>query len=436
MGNRRRNRGKSHQTQNPPRRDRARPALAWLEGTQAVPEDDLSRMRVIPPADTDTRTDTDAGTRAIPPEDDEDLRSVFGYDASRGNAVKHGMRGKVVFPEEIASRIDDRTRDYTAELKPQTGLERWLVFEMARTSVQVEVCANLRLLDQRRVLDRAAGPCWEVDAKGRAQRLAAKLPSDPARVAWALECTKQGTLLLIDHWKCLGDAIASNSGLDDGQRALAFDLLGVPQVLRNGSRQVPPGSDAPALAALVARETARHQENLDTVLNDRDRSEQAWVMMNVVRHPDATTRQLRSDEARAYKRMVWATETLKLIRKGVNAATIIDPATRSPLDPNADAPPRAGRGATAKAKAAPAGPPPPSPPPPTEPESSSSSSTSPSPPTPTLPLNLPSYPDGCPEEMKESLMVFAETFHQLRAAVRAAEAEAAAPVAAEPSPSV
>jgi hypothetical protein len=424
MGNRRRNRGKSHQTQNPPRRDRARPALAWLEATQAVPTDDLSRMRVIPPAETDTNTNTDAGTGAIPAEEDNDLGSISGYDASRGNAVKHGMRGKVVFPEEIASRIDDRTRDYTAELKPKTGLERWLVFEMARTSVQVEVCANLRLLDQRRVLDRAAGPCWEVDAKARAQRLAAKLPSDPARVAWELECTRQGTLLLIYHWNCLGDAIANNSGLDDGQRALAFDLLGVPQVLRNGSRQVPPGSDAPALAALVARETARHQANLDTVLNDRDQSEQAWVMMNVVRHPDTTTRQLRSDEARAYKRMVWATETLKQIRKGVNAATIIDPATRNPLDPNADAPRRAGRAPNAKAKAAPAAPPPtptsPSPPPPTETESSSS------PPTP--PLNMPPYPEACPEEMKESLMVFAETFNQLRAAVRAAEAE--------PSPSV
>jgi hypothetical protein len=429
MGNRRRNRGKAHQSQNPPRRDRARPALAWLdEVTQAVPADDLSRMRVIPPQENDTPTDADAGTRAIPAEEDNDLGSISGYDASRGNAVKHGMRGKVVFPEEIASRIDDRTRHYTAELKPQTGLERWLVFEMARTSVQVEICANLRLLDLRRVLDRAAGPCWEVDAKGRAQRLAAKLPSDPARVAWELECTRQGTLLLIYHWKCLGDTIANNGGLDDGQRALAFDLLGVPHVLRNGSRQVPAGSDAPALAALVSRETARHEANLDAVLNDRDRSEQGWVAMDVVRHPDATTRQLRSDEARAYKRMVWATETLKLIRKGVNAATIIDPATLSPLDPNADAPPRAGRAANVKAKAAPAGPPPtpPSPPPPTEPESSPSTSPSPSPPTP--PLNLPPYPNDCPNEMKESLMVFAETFNQLRAAVRAAEAE--------PSPSV
>jgi hypothetical protein len=46
---------------------------------------------------------------------------------------------------------------------------------------------------------------------------------------------------------------------------------------------------------------------------------------------------------------------------------------------------------------------------------------------------LPAYPEDCPEEMKESLMVFAETFNQLRAAVRAAESAPAPSAPAGPS---
>ena len=134
-----------------------------------------------------------------------------------------------------------------------------------------------------------------MDATARAQRLAARLPRDPANVAPALARTKQGAAILIDHFQCLGDAIASNGGLDDEQRSLLFDVLAVPQVHRNGNRRVPAGSDGPALAALVAKHTARLEKERDTVLSERDQNDREWVKLGIVKYRDTTSRALRSD---------------------------------------------------------------------------------------------------------------------------------------------
>jgi len=57
-----------------------------------------------------------------------------------------------------------------------------------------------------------------------------------------------------------------------------FDVLGVPLPLRDGNRRVPAASDGPALITLIEQELARHQANLSSTLNQRDRDAQLRAM--------------------------------------------------------------------------------------------------------------------------------------------------------------
>ena len=199
---------------------------------------------------------------------------------------------------------------------------------------------------------------------------------------------------MISLWNALGDAVATNGILDPEQVGMAYDLLAVPHVLRNGSRQVPPANDAPAVAALVKRQVAYHQANLQEKLNQRDEFERNSARLGIVREIDKETRILKSDETRALKRLRWAEQTFQDIRKGVDPASVIDPDTQRPINPD-------GHAATVWAAAtapAPLAPPPPETPAPAEP------TAEPAPPT----RPRPAVPEGCSEELAESLVIAAE----------------------------
>ena len=81
--------------------------------------------------------------------------------------------------------------------------------------------------------------------------------------------------------------------------------------MRKGSLRVPAGSDGPALAALIAKEIARHERNLVNTLNQRDRDEQLVAMLGAPLYPDSVTRGLRSDAARVWKRHQWVKDALR-----------------------------------------------------------------------------------------------------------------------------
>jgi hypothetical protein len=67
-------------------------------------------------------------------------RTPEGSDASRRNALRDGCRSRVVFPAEMAARIDAREARLTEKLKPDGELESMLVREMARAGEQMDVC--------------------------------------------------------------------------------------------------------------------------------------------------------------------------------------------------------------------------------------------------------------------------------------------------------
>ena len=112
-----------------------------------------------------------------------------------------------------------------------------------------------------------------------------------------LEQTRHGTEVKLGCWDNLYSVTETSKVWDEPQRQMAFDLLSVPQVLRNGSGVVPAGDNVLALRALVARERKRLQTRLDVVLIDRDKAQKEAAELGLPIEPDTATRRLKSAEA-------------------------------------------------------------------------------------------------------------------------------------------
>ncbi len=277
-----------------------------------------------------------------PPGEDGDRVPESGYDASRRNAITHGMRCQTVFPDAMAALMEERTVTFTAEMRPRSTFETWVIGELARATVQVEVGTKRLLEDEVRIINRVSGPGWA----GRCQR-GRRPPCEPARPA-----SRTGPP-------------ASSRGPSKEQIYLSIISRAWPMPLGARTRWMTPSAaccliswacrfrfatatggfpaagDGPALVALIEQELARHRANLSSTLNQRDRDDQLQAMKCPSTYIDKTRRQLRSDEARALKRLAWAKDAWDQLRSGVAASSIIDPRTRQPIDPKAqDAPAR------------------------------------------------------------------------------------------------
>jgi len=321
----------------------------------------------------------------------QDAGYEAGYGKSRWNSLKAGLRARILFPASMQALIDERCRAYCAQLRARSLLDSWLCLELARSSVKIDVAHELLTVNLERVLGRVETH-WDEDAAAREDRRAKGLPDQPYDVARELGRSKHGTLLLISRWEALGEAVAANQGLDEAQIQMAYDLLAIPKVLRNGSRQVPAANDAPALAALVQREIGRHRTNLGRSLNAADESDREMARLNIVQQRDNVTRGLKADLHRAERRFTWAENAFHRLRQGVDPATIIDPDTKAPIKPDA---PRAPVSEPEPAAAE-------SPPPetPTSPEAQTES--------PQRPL-----PKDCPDDDAETLLIAAATIADL-----------------------
>jgi hypothetical protein len=219
-------------------------------------------------------------------------------------------------------------------------------------------------------------------------------------VARELGRSKHGALLLISRWEALGEAVAANQRLDEAQIQMAYDLLAIPKVLRNGSRQVPAADNAPALAAMVNREIARHRTNLQRSLDAADQSDREMARLNIVRQRDSVTRGLKADLHRAERRFTWAEDVFRRLRQGVDPATIIDPETKAPIKPDAPAAPTSAPAPAPEPEPVAAETPPP-PTTPTAPEAQTESSQRP-------------LPQDCPEVDEEMLRIIAEAIAESR----------------------
>ena len=216
-------------------------------------------------------------------------------DGSRRNALKDGLRARFVFPQKMADEIFVRKIEFATSYVPKGPVEGFLVDDIARSTVQIETCSDLMIVDAERAHLRISN-CWADDRRAQAVRLASQLSNDPFRVGNMLEQTRHGTEVKLGCWDNLYSVTETSKAWDEPQRQMAFDLLSVPQVLRNGSGVVPAGDNLPALRVLVARERKRLQTRLDVVLIDRDKAQKEAAELGLPIEPDTATRRLRSAE--------------------------------------------------------------------------------------------------------------------------------------------
>jgi hypothetical protein len=242
-----------------------------------------------------------------------------------------------------------------------------------------------------------SAPGWDGDRGARAARLGGRLAEDPTRIARELALTKQGTEFLLYNWECLEAIVQSEGRWTEPQRDLAYDLLGVPHVVRMGTVKVPAGDDTAALRTLVVREIERLRISLPR-LELEDAAERARAVEGVPTPPDAETLRLKSAASRAHTRLKWAEVTFDKLRRGADPSSLIDSETGRPIE--------AGPQPVAAPKAVPS------------PPRAAAASARPDPaaapaPAPTKPIGKPlPYPEECTPETQELLGLLWETFQQ------------------------
>ena len=225
-------------------------------------------------------------------------RTPEGKDQSRRNALKRGLRSKIIFPDDLNTLVELRIKDFFAEFAPRSTYEEVLVRDMAISSARFERCASLSIADIIRTADRAAY-CWERDRRMSVEDYAAGISKHPQRIAQGLRSSRQGTDWLIERWETLGEIARQTRRWDDDQRRLAFDMLGVPRELRILTNKVPGGDDTTGLIALADTQVEKLRDDQEAVLDDLNDAEQAMSMSGMPLHEDAATARLRKYEARA-----------------------------------------------------------------------------------------------------------------------------------------
>ncbi len=144
----------------------------------------------------------------------------------------------------MRTQTNRKTTAFFAEFQPNSWYEKRLVSRLAFTSVQLDRSAELTISDLRRVIDRAEN-YWDIDRRGEVDELGKRLKNDPERVARRLERSTQGADWLIERWEGLAEAVMTHGCWDERQRDLAFDLLGISKILRDGHVRVPRRTIAP-----------------------------------------------------------------------------------------------------------------------------------------------------------------------------------------------
>ncbi len=236
--------------------------------------------------------------------------TVEGKDASRRNALTHGMAARtLVLPVEEGELIAARIVAWTPVLAPRDKFDAWLVEQVAVSSVRIEHCQahenSLRTGQATR-----AALCWDIDRECDAEDLGATLARSPAKVARKLRRTKQGCQWMIARWEGLGRVLEFKGDWDEAQRRLALDLLGLSIELRDGP--TPLDGDRPAL---IRDQLSRLRSLVAQALEELDEQERAAAEVGLGPDYDKSVSLCRRYEAACVRRMDQAHAQLRKNRK-------------------------------------------------------------------------------------------------------------------------
>jgi hypothetical protein len=257
---------------------------------------------------------TAAGSEEAPSASDDAAQPAGSYGQSRWNSSREGLRSRILLPAELRRRTNELTAAFARKFQPTDKYENFLIREMALATAKAEYSEELMLVDLERRVDRAIG-FWQFDRARQARELGRQFGRDPRRTCTELLKTPQGVAVVIDFWKQLDDILQTTGTWDAAQRRMAFDLLAVPQALREGSLRIPADADTPALAEVVAREVGRlraeYTELLKVDAADKGLAEIGHPLME-----DAAAKRVKRGAAEARRDFKRASDELTRIRAG------------------------------------------------------------------------------------------------------------------------
>ncbi|HWE38377.1 MAG TPA: hypothetical protein VG406_17530 [Isosphaeraceae bacterium] len=276
---------------------------------------------------------------------------------SRRNALKHGLTGEgVVLPAEMEAEVAAMTERWVAEMEPADEVERQFVDDAVLACIRRKQAAKMEMARRIQAASRAL-TSWAEDRRVAAEELALKLPRRPGLIARQLRRTLQGCELVIDRWHGLLRAAEAGTAWDEGQRARALDLLGVPIEDRGHHPRVHDKATAEELAT-VAREEIEHLEGRrDGYLEDDDEADRLLAETGLAFDDSPAGRRLWGYEQANHRIFIRGVEELR--RRRVACGLGPGPARPRPRrEPAADTsmllPPAAPEGGTAGPRPAPA----------------------------------------------------------------------------------
>lgn len=291
----------------------------------AAEQDTTDDRQPDPPAESGR--DQEAGPAAAPKRSRKGIggpKTAEGKARSARNAIKHGLRATKLLPEDLEAAVAQRREEMTADLRPETPYQEWLIDQAALAAARLDRCAAMAGLDIQRQVERAR-LCWDNDRRLAAETLGARLAKAPSRVVAALRRTRQGAEWLCARWEALGEALRRHGTWDDAQRQLALDLLGTPPELRSASRLVDENASPEALSALVAAQLAALRALIRDRLAPLDAYERALAVRGLAVEPDGPSRALKRYEATCLRTLCWALQELRRLRPAPPPASADSP---------------------------------------------------------------------------------------------------------------
>src|SRR6185437_780979 len=247
--------------------------------------------------------------------------TAAGREASKANSTRHGLTSETVFPPDLLAEIGVCTTELILQFQPGTAYEHWLVGEMGKATAKINRVKSLEQTDIVRVCDRATH-FWDADQNAPVEALGLLLPRDTSRVAGELGRTRHGVEWCLKRWRWLGQSLESKGRWTEPQRESAFDLLGIPELYREGCTDVPEPDDLDGLKALVKAQVAHLEWKLEAGLREFDRLEQAAAIAGVKYSEDAETKKLRRYATASGRAFKWAHKELLRVRaEGVSPSS-------------------------------------------------------------------------------------------------------------------
>ncbi len=192
-----------------------------------------------------------------------------GKEASRRNALKHGMCAVTVRVEDEVL-VRERAIGVYETFKPQTAFQAWVCATIAIITIRLDRLRDLEKQIRKGASWRAAS-FWDDDQRDEASRVGARLARNPAKVVSLLRRSVAGCDWLIERWSMLL-SVAQRTAWTDDQKGLANDLLGTPPELRvdapgftvaTDGQTLDTGADEVALALAMLADLKLHQERVD-----------------------------------------------------------------------------------------------------------------------------------------------------------------------------